>query len=60
MGKTIVLLFDGTSNGIDASRSNILRLYGCLRKSPRQLVWYDPGVGTIGGQGEACSTPSPR
>ena len=51
MGKTIVMLFDGTSNGFDERRTNILRLYGCLRKTPGQLVWYDPGVGSIGGKG---------
>lgn len=48
MPKNIVLLLDGTSNEISANRTNILRLYGTLEKSERQLVWYDPGVGTIG------------
>ncbi|GAB1584704.1 MULTISPECIES: DUF2235 domain-containing protein [Phyllobacteriaceae] len=48
MPKTIVILFDGTSNEISADRSNVLRLYGMLEKSERQLVYYDPGVGTIG------------
>mgnify|MGYP002621570170 FL=1 len=50
MPKTIILLLDGTSNTISAQRTNILRLYGCLRKSPAQLVYYDPGVGTMGPQ----------
>jgi uncharacterized protein (DUF2235 family) len=45
--KKIVLLLDGTSNEIEAQRTNILRLYGCLEKSDTQLVYYDPGVGTI-------------
>jgi len=48
MPKNIVILFDGTSNEISADRSNVLRLYGMLEKSERQLVYYDPGVGTIG------------
>ena len=48
MTKTIILLFDGTANTVKANRSNILRLYGCLEKSDRQLVWYSPGVGTFG------------
>ena len=48
MPRNIVILFDGTSNEIAADRTNILRLYGTLEKSPRQLVWYDPGVGTLG------------
>ncbi|MBT2185393.1 T6SS phospholipase effector Tle1-like catalytic domain-containing protein [Sphingobium nicotianae] len=48
MGKNIVILFDGTSNQITEDRTNILRLYGMLEKSDRQLVYYDPGVGTLG------------
>lgn len=50
MTKTIILLFDGTANTVRSNRSNILRLYGCLEKSDRQLVWYSPGVGTFGGE----------
>lgn len=48
MGKNIVLLFDGTSNEIAADRTNILRLFGTLRRSDQQIVYYDPGVGTFG------------
>jgi uncharacterized protein (DUF2235 family) len=51
MPKTIVLLLDGTSNTISEKRTNILRLYGCLAKTADQLVYYDPGVGTLGAQG---------
>ncbi|NNE58636.1 MAG: DUF2235 domain-containing protein [Hellea sp.] len=50
MPKRIVILFDGTSNEVKEDRTNILRLYGALKKSPDQLVYYDPGVGTLGGQ----------
>lgn len=50
MSKNIVILLDGTSNEISADRSNILRLYGTLEKSDRQLVYYDPGVGTFGAE----------
>ena len=49
MARKIVILMDGTSNEIHADRSNILRLYGTLKKSDRQLVYYDPGIGTFGG-----------
>ncbi len=49
MPKNIVLLLDGTSNEIKTNRSNVLRLYGTLEKSKDQLVYYDPGVGTMGG-----------
>lgn len=51
MARTIVILLDGTSNGVSDRRTNILRLYGCLRKTAAQTVYYDPGVGTIGAQG---------
>lgn len=48
-GKNIVILMDGTSNQISEKRSNVLRLYGVLTKSKpdKQLVYYDPGVGTF-------------
>ena len=49
--KRIVILFDGTGNEIERDRSNILRLHGALQKGPNQLVYYDPGVGTFGGNG---------
>ncbi|MGX9354374.1 DUF2235 domain-containing protein [Roseobacteraceae bacterium S113] len=48
-GKTIVVLLDGTSNQITKRRTHVLRLYGALAKSDAQLVYYDPGVGTFGG-----------
>ena len=50
MPKNIVILLDGTSNQISADRTNILRLYGTLEKSEAQLVYYDPGVGTLGAE----------
>lgn len=51
MPKNIVILCDGTSNEIEADRTNILRLYGTLVKNEKQLVYYDPGVGTFGSDG---------
>jgi uncharacterized protein (DUF2235 family) len=51
MSKNIIILLDGTSNQVSANRTNILRLYGVLEKSDRQLVFYDPGVGTLGADG---------
>lgn len=50
MPKNIVILLDGTANEIKSDRSNILRLYGVLEKSDRQIVYYDPGVGTFGSE----------
>jgi uncharacterized protein (DUF2235 family) len=50
--RNIVILCDGTGNEISENISNVLKLYRCLRKTerttPRQLVYYDPGVGTLG------------
>jgi uncharacterized protein (DUF2235 family) len=51
MGRNIVICCDGTGNEISENISNVLKLYRCLRKTektqPRQLVFYDPGVGTL-------------
>lgn len=46
-GKTIVILCDGTSNEFTGDQTNVLRLAHALEQSPRQVVWYDPGVGTM-------------
>lgn len=51
MSKNIVILLDGTSNSISKNRTNVLRLYGVLKKDDGQLVYYDPGVGTLGADG---------
>lgn len=49
MPKNIVIMLDGTSNQISRDRTNVLRLYQALAKDAGQLVYYDPGVGTFGG-----------
>ena len=47
----IVICCDGTGNEITENISNVLKLYRTLRKTekthPNQLVFYDPGVGTL-------------
>ncbi|MGA7994962.1 MAG: DUF2235 domain-containing protein [Bradyrhizobium sp.] len=49
--KNIVICCDGTRNEISENISNVLKLYRTLRKTgktePHQLVFYDPGVGTL-------------
>jgi uncharacterized protein (DUF2235 family) len=49
--RNIIICCDGTGNEIGENISNVLKLYRCLRKTdkttPRQLVFYDPGVGTL-------------
>lgn len=49
--KNIVVCCDGTGNEISENISNVLKLYRALRKAgktkPQQVVFYDPGVGTL-------------
>jgi uncharacterized protein (DUF2235 family) len=51
MSKNIVICCDGTGNEISENISNVLKLYRTLRKTtktdPLQVVFYDPGVGTL-------------
>jgi uncharacterized protein (DUF2235 family) len=47
MSKNIVICCDGTSNEIKENLSNVLKLFRTLRKSEEQVVFYDPGIGTI-------------
>src|ERR1044071_2653841 len=47
MAKKIVLCCDGTGNEIEANLSNVLKLYRMVRKTEEQVVYYDPGIGTI-------------
>lgn len=53
MARRLILCLDGTGNEIGTNLSNVLKLYrvigkGALANGDEQLVWYDPGVGTIG------------
>ena len=48
--KNIVVCCDGTGNEISENISNVLKLYRALRKTGKaaaQVVFYDPGVGTL-------------
>lgn len=47
MARNIVICCDGTGNAVDANLSNALKLYRIVRKNRNQIVFYDPGVGTI-------------
>jgi uncharacterized protein (DUF2235 family) len=46
--KNIVICCDGTGNEIGVNMSNVLKLYRMLEKDGDQIVYYDPGVGTLG------------
>lgn len=45
--RNLVVCCDGTSNEPGPDITNVLKLFRILRKSERQLVFYDPGVGTL-------------
>jgi len=48
MSRNIVICFDGTSNFVGTAETNILRLVRAVEtNSPRQLVYYDAGIGTL-------------
>ena len=48
MPKNIVICCDGTGNEIEEAQSNVLKLYRILKRNERQLVYYHPGIGTMG------------
>lgn len=48
LAKNVVVCCDGTGNQIESNLSNVLKLFRVLEKSDSQVVYYDPGVGTIG------------
>jgi uncharacterized protein (DUF2235 family)/membrane protease YdiL (CAAX protease family) len=50
-GRRLVVCLDGTGNEIKTNLSNVLKFYRMLEKDEEQLVYYDPGVGTIGTPG---------
>lgn len=46
--RNLVLCLDGTRNEPEAGLTNVTRLYDIAVKDDQQLVYYDPGVGTMG------------
>lgn len=52
MPKNIVICCDGSGNEIEEHQSNVLKLYRVLRKNAQQIVYYDPGLGTMGADNE--------
>lgn len=47
LGRNLVVCCDGTSNEIGKQLSNVLKLYRIAEKSERQIVFYQPGIGTV-------------
>ena len=50
MARKLIVCCDGTGNEIEQYESNVLRFYRCLKKDGNQVVFYDPGVGTVGSE----------
>jgi uncharacterized protein (DUF2235 family) len=49
MGKNVVLCCDGTNNEFGAANTNVIKIYQALvHDPPRQLLYYHPGLGTMG------------
>ncbi|MBE71474.1 MAG: hypothetical protein CMO07_12300 [Thalassospira sp.] len=46
-GRNLVVCCDGTTNEIGKQLSNVLKLYRIAEKSEQQLVFYQPGIGTV-------------
>jgi uncharacterized protein (DUF2235 family) len=51
MTRNLVLCLDGTSNEPEADTTNVARIFEAATKDESQLVYYDPGVGTMGARG---------
>jgi uncharacterized protein (DUF2235 family) len=47
-GRNLIILCDGTGNELGRNLSNVLKLFRIAEKGKRQLVYYSPGVGTVG------------
>lgn len=46
--KNLIICCDGTSNGPTHARTNVIKLWLALERDEHQIVYYDPGVGTLG------------
>lgn len=47
-GRNLVLCCDGTANEFAQDRTNVVKLFYCLKQDPSlQVAYYHPGVGTM-------------
>ena len=53
MTRNIVICLDGTANEAEGFPSNVIRTFEIASKSDTQIVYYDPGVGTMGARGRS-------
>jgi len=56
IGRNLVICLDGTNNEPETGVTNVARLYEVAVKSRDQLVYYDPGVGTMGARGAVTAS----
>ena len=49
--RNLVVCLDGTNNEPEHGATNVARIFDVAQKNSRQLVYYDPGVGTMGARG---------
>jgi uncharacterized protein (DUF2235 family) len=54
-GRNLVVCLDGTSNEPETGTTNVARMFAVAAKDGGQLVYYDPGVGTMGARGAITS-----
>lgn len=48
MARNLVIACDGTNNQFGTENTNVVRLVQCLNRTvDRQIIYYDPGVGTL-------------
>jgi hypothetical protein len=50
MPRNIVVCCDGTGNEYGSANSNVVKLYWTLSAENKQIGYYHPGVGTMGGE----------
>lgn len=51
-GRTLIICLDGTGDKFDNDNSNVVNFVACLKKDdPRQITYYQSGIGTYDGQG---------
>lgn len=48
MARNLVVCLDGTRNEPETGTTNVIRVFEIAVKDDHQLVYYDPGVGTLG------------
>ena len=54
--RNIVICCDGTGNEYCDANSNVVKLYHAMEQSAQQVVYYHPGVGTMGARQALTAT----